>query len=127
MARSPRTAERSSRRATPKSRSERPFGKLESSLACRKLNRHADLLFQIVLADSSRLFRRSRWIRNPVKLNDRPAMKLVLLQSGKDSREIDTSATQLNKLKRISRLGRIGRNITHILQVHKKQPVIILI
>src|SRR5271156_800525 len=95
----------------------------------RKLHKSdsdAYLLLEIGLTDDGRLFRRPRFIRNPIKLNDRPALELYLVQRSEDSRKVDAATAELHELERIFCFGRIGGNVVDVLQVKEQKAVVIL-
>src|ERR1700719_2237105 len=94
--------------------------------SARNLDHNANLLLEIVLADDGGLLRRSRFVRNPIEFDDRPAMKFNHVQRGEDRRKVDAATTEFHKLERISCLRRIGGNIANVFEVKEEHTVVIL-
>ncbi len=102
-------------------------GQLQRDLQkLHKLDRDAYLLLEIGLTDDGGLLRCPRLIRNPIKLNDGPAMELHLVQRSEDRRKIDLATAELHELERIFCFGRIGRNVVDVLQVEEEKAIVIL-
>ena len=85
-----------------------------------KLDSDTDLLFEIGFANDRRLLWSSRFIRNAIKFDHRPATKLDLVQRGKNRGKIDTPATELYEFEGVPRFGSVGGNVANVLKVKEE-------
>src|SRR5882724_305105 len=86
---------------------------------------HPQFLFQILLADQCRLFRRSRLVWNAIQLDHGPTTKFDVSQCGEYCGQINSSPTEFDKA--ISAPAVVSRlEVFHVFDMQKEQSITVL-